>query len=80
MAHFGALLAARSGQKGLSRNQVDEALSVAPHHGKSPIPFTVQVRGDSNAPELWFSTRLDKAIFEDLVAVGSQSIMKKATK
>jgi hypothetical protein len=80
LAHFGALLAARLGQKGLSRNQVDEALAVAPHHGKNPIPFTVQVRGDSNAPELWFNTRLDKAIFEDLVALGSQTIMKKANK
>ncbi len=80
LAHFGALLAARMGQKGLSKNRVDEALAVAPHHGKNPIPFTVQVRGDSNAPELWFNTRLDKAIFEDLVAVGGQSLMKKVSK
>lgn len=80
LAHFGALLAARMGQKGLSKGRVDEALAVAPHHGKNPIPFTVQVRGESNAPELWFNTRLDRAIFEDLVAVGSQAAMMKAAK
>ena len=78
LAHLGAMIAARA--DGKLKGQVDEALAAAPHHGRTSIPLTAQVRGDSKAPELWFNVRLDKAVFEDVAAAGIQSITKRTIK
>jgi len=79
MAHIGAMVAARGGKKGLSKSRVDEVFAVAPHHGRTPIPFTIEVHGSSGAPELTLNTRLDKALFEDLAAMSGQALFR-ATK
>jgi hypothetical protein len=78
MAHVGAMVAARGSKQGISKKRVEEAFAVAPHHGQTPIPFTVEVRGTPGAPELLFSSRLDKALFEDLVAIGGQAVFRVA--
>jgi hypothetical protein len=79
LAHVGAAVAARAQKTGLSKSRVEQALAVAPHHGGTPIPFTIQVRGDATAPVVLLNGRLDRAVFEDIVAMSGQAIIN-ATK
>ena len=78
MAHVGAMLASRGQVPGVNKSSVEEGLAAAPHHGQIPIPYLVQVRGEPSAPELRLEVRIDRTQFEDLVAIGSQSVLKMA--
>jgi hypothetical protein len=68
----------RMGPKGSTEGQLDDVLSTAPHHGLTPIPFTASVKGEVSAPELQFTVSLGRAVFEDLVSIGGQSVLKMA--
>ena len=54
-------------------------LANAPHHGRTPIPLVWTVGGDAGAPKLQCDVRIERAVFEDLVAVSGQLPLKVAT-
>lgn len=80
MAHFGARLAARGDRHGVSKQSVEEGLAAAPHHGLTPVPYVVRVLGNSNGPELRWDMRVNRGVFEDLVAIVGHAVLSKANK
>jgi hypothetical protein len=78
MAHLGDAVAARGEKSGLTKSRVEQAFAVAPHHGRTPIPFLLQVRGDVTAPVVVLNSRLERALFEDIVAMSGHAILNRA--
>lgn len=66
--------ALRDTPKGSQKSHLDDALSTAPHHGTTPIPFTWSLKGEAPAAELRFTIMFERAVIEDLASIGGQAL------
>ncbi len=78
LAYVMAGVERRARARGMLSDKKTDMLATAPHHGQTPIPFIWTVKGESTAPRLECNMRFDRAIFEDILAVGGQQLMQMA--
>jgi len=71
LSYFAKLFSKAAQSAHLKEQPGVDPFSTAPHHGTTPIPLVWTVSGEPTAPKLECKFRVERAVFEDAFALGT---------